>query len=33
MPRWDDLGDMIQGAWVAAANRVVSELNGPEAAD
>ncbi len=33
MPSWDDLGDAIQGAWVAAAERVADELSGPEAAD
>lgn len=26
MPNWDDLGDTIQAAWVAAADAVAGEL-------
>lgn len=33
MPKWDDLGDTIQGAWVAAANAVNNYLMGPPATD
>lgn len=33
MPGWDDLGDTIQGAWVAAARRVEEILCGPQALD
>lgn len=33
MPAWDDLGDPIQGAWVAAASAVANYLEGPSAVD
>ncbi len=33
MPAWDELGDKIQGAWVAAANAVNNYLMGPTSAD
>lgn len=34
MPTWDALGDTIQGAWVAAVNAVVTDLQGgPPAGD
>lgn len=33
MPGWDDLGDAIQGAWIAAAGRVADEVSGPVASD
>lgn len=33
MPRWDDLGDTIQAAWVSAANAISNYLVGPPAVD
>lgn len=33
MPKWDDLGDAIQAAWVCAANAIAGYLMGPPAAD
>lgn len=33
MPAWEALGDVIQGAWVAAINAVVTYLQGGPAAD
>ena len=33
MPVWDDLGDSIQAAWVAAALAVADALSGPVASD
>lgn len=33
MPQWEDLGDMIQAAWVNASQAVATYLQGPEPAD
>lgn len=33
MPNWDDLGETIQGAWIAAADSIYNYLMGPVAAD
>jgi hypothetical protein len=33
MPKWDDLGDAIQAAWVSASNAVSDYLMGPPAVD
>ncbi len=33
IPAWADLGEVVQGGWVAAAQAVSDALSGPEAAD
>jgi hypothetical protein len=33
LPPWTGLGDTVQRAWIAAANRAISIIQGPDSAD